>query len=192
MLRKGSCLATDEWTDLSRGANDNVMGTAVKTKRDRMSRIINVYDRRDLQTGERWARKLNWHTAIRQGGGTIIAGDMTAPSRRWDTRCRQKGNATSWEEMIAEYGLEIGNDDRATQHLARNGEARESTIDLTLATRSITRWTILEGSHTAGSDHEVIEWEFNIHKQEEADHVQVIGWNLAAMSKEDEEAAERL
>ena len=27
---------------------------------------------------------------------------------------------------------------------------------------------------------------------EEADHVQVIGWNLAAMSKEDEKAAEKL
>jgi len=31
-----------------------------------------------------------------------------------------------------------------------------------------------------------------VDKQEEADHVQVIGWNLAAMSKEDEEAGEKL
>jgi hypothetical protein len=38
----------------------------------------------------------------------------------------------------------------------------------------------------------VIEWEFSVYKQEEADHVQVIGWNLAAMSKEDEKAAEKL
>jgi hypothetical protein len=36
----------------------------------------------------------------------------------------------------------------------------------------------------------VIEWEFSVHKQEEADHLQVIGWNLAAMSKEDEKAGE--
>jgi len=28
--------------------------------------------------------------------------------------------------------------------------------------------------------------------QDEADHLQVIGWNLAAMSKEDEKAAEKL
>jgi len=54
------------------------------------------------------------------------------------------------------------------------------------------RWTILDGSHATGSDHEVIEWEFNLDKQGEADHVQVIGWNLAAMSKEDEEAEEIL
>jgi hypothetical protein len=38
----------------------------------------------------------------------------------------------------------------------------------------------------------VIEWEFSVHKQEEADHLQVIGWNLAAMSKEDEKATEKL
>ena len=38
----------------------------------------------------------------------------------------------------------------------------------------------------------MIEWEFNIDKQEEGDHAQVIGWNLAAMSKEDKEQAEKL
>jgi hypothetical protein len=38
----------------------------------------------------------------------------------------------------------------------------------------------------------VIEWEFNIDKQEEADHMQVKVWNLAAMSKEDQESAEKL
>ena len=36
----------------------------------------------------------------------------------------------------------------------------------------------------------MIGWEVHVDKQDEADHVQVIGWNLAAMSKEDEEAAE--
>jgi hypothetical protein len=36
------------------------------------------------------------------------------------------------------------------------------------------------------------EWEFHVDKQEEADHMQVTGWNLAAMSKADEEAAEKL
>ena len=38
----------------------------------------------------------------------------------------------------------------------------------------------------------MIEWEFSVDKQKEAEHVQVIGWNLAAMSKEDEKAAEKL
>ena len=63
---------------------------------------------------------------------------------------------------------------------------------LTLANRPITRWTTLDGRHATGSDHEVIEWEFNVETQEEADQVQVIGWNLAAMSKEDKEVAEKL
>jgi len=54
------------------------------------------------------------------------------------------------------------------------------------------RWIILDRRHATGSDHKVIEWEFSVDKQEEADHVQVIGWNLATMSKEDEKAAEKL
>jgi len=192
-VRKGSGLATDKWTDLSRGANDDDMVTDVKRRGEKMTTIINVYDQRDVQTGERRARKLNWHRAIRQGGGTIMAGDMNAHSQRWYPRCREQRDATFWEEIIDEHGLEIGNDDdRPTHHWARNSEEGESTIDLTLATQPITQWTTLGGSHATGSNHEVIEWEFNVDKQEEADHVQVIGWNLAAMSQEDEEAAEKL
>jgi macrodomain Ter protein organizer (MatP/YcbG family) len=168
------------------------MVTDVNRRGETMTRIINVYDQKDVQTGERRARKLNWHRAIRQGGGTIIAGDMNAHSRRWDPRCWEQHDATFWEEILDEYGLEIGNDDRPTHHWARNGEEGESTIDLTLATRLITRWTTLDRSHATGSDHEVIEWEFNVDEQEEADHMQVIGWNLAAVSKEDEEAADKL
>ena len=100
---------------------------------------------------------------------------------------------TFWEEIIAKSGVEISNHDyRPTDHCARNREQGESTIKLTLATRPITRWTTLEGSHTTRSDHKVIEWEVNVDKPEEADHVQGLGWNLAAMSKEDEEAAEKL
>jgi len=94
--------------------------------------------------------------------------------------------------MKLENEREIGNDDdRPSHHRARNGEEGESTIELTLATRPITRWTTLDGSHASGSNHEVIEWMINVDKQEEAVHVQVIGWNLAAMSKVDEKAAEK-
>jgi len=117
---------------------------------------------------------------------------MNAHSGRWDPRCREQCDATLWDEIIDEYELEIGNEDRPTYHWARSGEEGKSTIELTLATRPITQWTILEGSHATGSDQEVIEWEVNVDQQEEADHVQVIGWNLAATSKLDEEAAEKL
>jgi hypothetical protein len=67
-----------------------------------------------------------------------------------------------------------------------------SAIDLTLATRPLTQWSPLGGSQAPSSDHEVIEWEFKVARQEETDHVQVIGWNLAVMSKAAEEAAEKL
>jgi hypothetical protein len=153
---------------------------------------MNVYDQRDVQTGERRATKLNWHRAIRQGGGTTITGDMNAHSQRWDPKCRKQQDATVWEQIIDENAREIGNGDRPTHHWARNGEEGESTIDFALATRPITGWTTQDWSRATHSNHEVIEWEFNIDKLEEADHVQIIGWNLAAMSKQDKEAAEKL
>jgi hypothetical protein len=108
-------------TDLSRGMNDDVMVTDVKRRGEKMMRIINVYDQRDVQTGERQARMLNWYTAIRQGGGTIILCDMNTQSKRWDLRYSEQHDATFWEEIIDEHGLEIGNDDdRPTHHWARN------------------------------------------------------------------------
>jgi hypothetical protein len=190
---KGSSLATDEQTDLSRGANDDVIVTDVKRRTEKMTRVINIYDQTDLRTREREARKINWSRIIRQrGGGTILAGDFNAHSRGWDPRCKEQYDATFWEEIIDEHGLEIGNDNQPTHHWARNGEEGELTIDLTLASRPITRWTILDGRHATGSDHEVIKWKFSIDKQEEANHVQLIGWNLAAMSKLDEKAAQKL
>jgi len=48
-----------------------------------------------------------------------MAGVMNAHSRRWDPRCRQQRNATFWEEIIDQYRLEIGNDDRPTHHSVR-------------------------------------------------------------------------
>jgi len=192
-VSKGSRLATDERTDLSRGANDDVIVTEFKRRGEKMTRVIYIYDQRDMRTMERQARKIHWSRIIRQrGGGTILAGDFNAHSRRWDPRCKEQRDTTFWEEILDEHGLENGNDDQPTHHWARNGEEGETTIDLTLASRPITRWTILDGRHATGSDHEVIEWEFSVDKQEEADHVQVIGWTLAAMSKEDEKAAEKL
>jgi len=59
--------------------------------------------------------------------------------------------------VIDENGLEIGNDGRATQHWTREGHEGESVIDLTLANRPITKWSILADDHPTGSDHEVIE-----------------------------------
>jgi len=63
-VRKGSGLATDELTDLSRGMNDDVVVTDVARRGEKMTRIINGYDQRGLQTGERRARKRIWHRAM--------------------------------------------------------------------------------------------------------------------------------
>jgi hypothetical protein len=134
---------------------------------------------------------LNWQRVIRQGG-TVLAGDFNGHSRRWDPRCQGQRNAAFWEEVIDEKGLEIGNDGQSTHHWTREGHEGESVIDLTLANRPMTKWSILADDHATGSDHEVIEWEVEVDRQEEADHATVVGWNLAAMTEKDAEAAEKL
>ena len=101
-------------------------------------------------------------------------------------------DATFWEGVIDENGLEIGNDGRPTHHLTREDPECESVIDLILGNRPIVRWTILADDHATGSDHEVIEWEVGVDTHEEADHKRVGGWNLAAMTVEEAEAAEKL
>jgi len=54
------------------------------------------------------------------------------------------------------------------------------------------KWTILADDHTTGSDHEVIEWEVGVDRQEEADHEIVVGWNIATITQKNAEAAEEL
>ena len=190
-IRKGSGLVVDERTDLSRGANDDVIVTDVRRGGEKITRIVNVYDQRDTQSGESQVQKVNWQRVIRQGG-TVHAGDFNAHSSRWDPRCRAQRDAAFWEPVIDENGLEIGNDGRSTHYWAREDHEGESVIDLTLANQPIMRWTILADDHATGSDHEVIKWELEVDRQEEADHKRVVGWNLAAMTEPDLEAAEKL
>ena len=145
----------DERTDLSRGANDVVIATDVRRRGETITRIVNVYDQKDLQPGERPARKLNWHRVIRQGG-TVLAGVFNAHSTLWDPRCQVQSDAMFWEDVIDENGLEIGNDGRAAHHWTREGHEGESVLELTLGNRPITKWSKMADDHATGSDHEVI------------------------------------
>jgi len=63
-VRKRNALAADERTDLSKGANDDVIVIDVKRTGEKMTRMINICKQRDVQTGERQARKINWHKII--------------------------------------------------------------------------------------------------------------------------------
>jgi hypothetical protein len=113
---KGRGFVIDKQTDLSRGANDDVMVTDIENRGEKITRIINVYKPRDVLTAERQVTKQNWDRAIRQGGDTMMAGDTNAHSRRWEPRCWEQRAATFWEEIIDEHGLEIGNDDNQPTH----------------------------------------------------------------------------
>ena len=102
-------------------------------------------------------------------------------------------DAVVWENVIDENGLEIGNDGEAAHHCTREGHTGKSVIDLMLANRPITKWSILsDDDHATGSDHEVIQWEVEVGRQEEPGHERVVGWNLAAVTEEDAKAAEKL
>jgi len=184
-------LGVAEWVDLSRVANDDVIATDVRSRWEMIPRIVNVYDQKDTQSGERPARMSNWQRVIRQGG-TVLAGDFNAHSTQWHPRSQVQLNAMFWENVIDENALEIGNDGRATHHWTREGHEGESVIDLTLANRPISMWSILAYDHATGSNHEVMEWEVEADRQEEADHERVVGWNLASMTEEDVELAENL
>jgi len=62
---KGSSFSIDEWTDLSRDANDEVIGTDVNRTDGRKTMMIDIYDQRVAQTTERKARKIHWHKVFR-------------------------------------------------------------------------------------------------------------------------------
>ena len=56
----------------------------------------------------------------------------------------------------------------------------------------MTTWSILADDHPTGSDHQVIQREVEAVQQEEVDHERVVGRNLAALTEEDAEAAEKV
>jgi len=180
-----------ERTNSSSGANGDVIVTEVRGRREKITRIVNIYNQRNTLSGERQARKLNrqrviWH------GGTVLAGEINAHSSWWDPRCRMQRNTALREEVIKENGLEVGIDGQRTHYRTRVHHEGESIIDLTLANRLIMKWFLLADNHATRCVQEVIEWEIEVDWQGETDHARVVRWNLAAMMEEDVEAVEKL
>jgi hypothetical protein len=56
----------------------------------------------------------------------------------------------------------------------------------------VTKWVILSADHATRSDHEVIEWEVEAARQDEAHHEKVLRWSLPAIPENEMEAAEKL
>lgn len=71
----------DELTDLGRGANINVKVTDVRRRGEKIMRIVNVYDQRDTQLGERQSQKVELQSVIWQGR-TVLEG-VTCEVGRW-------------------------------------------------------------------------------------------------------------
>jgi hypothetical protein len=190
-IRRGRGLLIDESTDSTRDANEDVIATVVRRRRERIMRIVNIDNQRNTQSGGRPGSKLSWQRVIWQCC-TVLAGDFITHSIRWDPRFQVQQDAAFWEDVVDKNGLEVGNNGEATHHWTREGHEGESVIDLTLANQPITKWSILADNYATGSHHEVTEWEVEVGQQEEAGQETVIGWNLAAMTKEDAEAVETL
>ena len=120
------------------------------------------------------------------------SGDFNAHSIRQDPRCQVQRDDRFWEDLLDTNGLEIGNDGEASHHWTRDCHEGESVIDLMLPNRPITNWSMLPDYHTTGSDHEGIEFDVEVARQEQACHERVGGWNLAGMTEEDAEIVEKL
>jgi hypothetical protein len=114
-IRKGSGLVVDEQTDLSRGANNQVIATDVRRRAEKMTRIVTMNYQKDARSRERPARKLDWLRVILQAG-TVLTGYFNAHRKGWAPRCQVQWDATFWEGVIDDNGLEIGNDGRPTHH----------------------------------------------------------------------------
>jgi hypothetical protein len=49
-IQRGSGLVVDERTDLSTGANEDVIATDVRRRGERITRIVNVYDQKNTHS----------------------------------------------------------------------------------------------------------------------------------------------
>ena len=96
----------------------------------------------------------------------MLAGDLNAHSQRWAPRCTEWRDATYWAQIIGEHRLAFGNENRPSHHWTRHDSMGGSIIDLTLANRPFRKLMIRGGSQATGSDHEIIEWELEMEKQE--------------------------
>jgi hypothetical protein len=88
-------LVVHKRTDLSRGANEDVIATDVRRRGERIMRMVNIYDQKNTHSGERPARKLDWRRVNRQGS-TVFSGEFNAHSIRWDPRCQVQRHAAFW------------------------------------------------------------------------------------------------
>lgn len=62
---------------MSRNAAHDVLFVNIKSRGEKLIRIINIYDQEARETGERTSRTLDWQKVITQGGGgTMLAGDF--------------------------------------------------------------------------------------------------------------------
>lgn len=68
VVPKGSSLTMTQRTDLSKNAGDNVIDVDINMMGEKMIRIINIYDLRVREPGERSPRRQNWLNISRWGG----------------------------------------------------------------------------------------------------------------------------
>jgi len=192
-VRQGRGFPSNALTNLSKKAVGDVNVVDINTRGQKMTWIVNVYDKREGETGERSARRLNWHRILLQGGcRMVLAGDFNTHRQCCNRRCTERRAATYWELIIDEHWLDIGNNDRHAHYWTSHDSTAESVIHLTLANRIFGKWMIVDGCYATGSEHQIIEWELEMEKQEEAGGTQVIRWNIAAMLQEEVEVAEKM
>lgn len=134
MAHKGSSHRTNEGLDLNANAGNTVIDVEINRSSKRLIRIVNIYNQRGWETGERPAEKLYWQKMIWQEGGSMVpTAEINVRSKCWYPRCTELREVTYRDEIVDEHRLVIGNHDRSTNYWMLNGTKGESIIDLTLA-----------------------------------------------------------
>jgi hypothetical protein len=153
--------------DSSKNVGDNVILLDINWRREKMIGIVNIYIQRARGTGERPVRRPNWYIIITQGGGSmVLMGNFNATNRYWNLRCTEWMAAACGEAMTDDHELLSGTDGLPTEYWMWNTHEGKSIIDITLANRPGGSCTILDGNHSTGSEHDIIQWKLVMVKQE--------------------------
>jgi len=95
MVCKGSNCTMNWRTELGKNAGNDSIVVDINTLAENIIMIINIFNQRATETGERAGRRQNGQQIIRQGGGgMLLAGDYDTHSYYSDPRCTQLRKAT--------------------------------------------------------------------------------------------------
>jgi hypothetical protein len=174
--------------NLTREGEGDVQSIAVgcRGRQGRLMRVVNTYCQKKQGERGRPAERARWDAILE--GEAIVAGDFNAHSPRWNPLCGEARDQVFLEDLMDTYGLVVHNTDQATRP---SSTTIHSIIDLTLTSPGLAGgvrgWRILGPADSTGSDHEVIEWEYELGDSLSPGGREVRGWRVSDITHSEEE-----